>query len=156
MSGYLYVFQEEGTKDFYKVGISENWPDIRKGQLQTGNPRRLIKITYIKLRHYKAVETLIKHRLKHYGTNGGTEWFNCPLNTVLDTVKDCVSEVEYRNTKPLLKLFYSLRLTALSAILKGTKTLMGAVCILAYIWLVFIALALFAMLKGLMTISFTF
>lgn len=155
MSGYLYIFQE-GDNDFYKVGISENWPDTRKGQLQTGNPRRLKKITYIKLRHYKAVETLVKHRLRTYGTDGGKEWFNCPLHTVLDTVNTAVSEIEYGNTKPLLKMFYSLRLTALSAILKGTKTLMGAVCILAYIWLVFIALALFAMLKGLMTISFTF
>lgn len=154
MSGYLYVFQEEGTKDFYKVGISENWPDIRKGQLQTGNPRRLIKITYIKLRHYKAVETLIKHRLKHYGTNGGTEWFNCPLNTVLDTVNTAVSEIEYRNTKPLLKMFYSLQLTALSAILKGSKTLMGFLRLLAYVWTIVLAIAVVGIATGLITIYF--
>jgi hypothetical protein len=156
MGGYLYIFQEEGTKDFYKVGVSENWPDIRKGQLQTGNPRRLIKITYIKLRHYKAVETLTKHRLKHYGTDGGTEWYNCPLNTVLDTVNLAVSEVEYKRVSEVFKAFHTTRLTALTLYERIRKTLMGILRLLAHLWTVVLLAALFGAAMGVIVLEFNF
>ncbi len=84
--GYLYIFQE-GTNDFYKAGISKNFPDARKAQLQTGNPRELRKVKYYRLRNYKQVERRVHQRLAQYRTNGGKEWFHCDKETILKAVE---------------------------------------------------------------------
>lgn len=151
MIGYLYIFQE-GDNDLYKCGISENWPDIRRGQLQTGNPRPLKKIAYYRLSQYKAVETLVHHRLRAYGTDGGTEWFSCRLETVLETVKVCVSEVEHKH----FNWCFSVKITLQTLYLKGRKTVMGFIKVLAYIWTIILALFLFAATSGAVGLQFYF
>lgn len=93
MSGYLYVFQEKG-EDYYKLGISKNFPDLRKNQLQTGNPRPLIKVRYYKIKNYRNVETRVKRKLQRFRTDGGTEWYRCNKQVVLNAIEE---EITGRN-----------------------------------------------------------
>jgi hypothetical protein len=74
--GYVYFMTESGNNNYFKVGKTVN-PNTRRGNLQTGNPRKLKMEAFKVARMGAAEKRVLKAMTAKYGkTNGGKEWFS--------------------------------------------------------------------------------
>ena len=94
VSGYVYIMQERTTTGgsglYYKVGGVEGDSkkvDTRRGNLQTGNPRKLVVKERFAVSNCRDAEKACQHAVSHYevkGFGGGTEWFEVRSNSYLE------------------------------------------------------------------------
>ena len=93
--GYIYIISERGTM-YYKVGRS-NDPDVRRGNLQTGNPRPLQILRQWMVTDMTRAEAAVKRSVHRYKINlgGGTEWYEVILTQedhFISSVKKAITQ----------------------------------------------------------------
>jgi hypothetical protein len=89
----MYVIQEAGSPDIYKIGISGISIDVRRGTLQTGNWRQLIIVASIDMPSNLAasrIESCVFKKLAAERIRG--EWFRVDLKTALRLIGDAIVE----------------------------------------------------------------
>lgn len=72
-AGYVYLAAEEGDDRFVKIGESKTEPQFRLNGLQTGNPRKLRMIGWIKCDDRLKLEAQLHQKYIHLNVLG--EWF---------------------------------------------------------------------------------
>lgn len=71
-SGKIYVIQS-GESNYYKIGLTRNFPKSRLATLQTGNPYRLFLRKIINVVDMRIAEDILHRR--YYQQRGIGEWF---------------------------------------------------------------------------------
>ena len=103
MKGYVYLLLQidfDGLES-HKIGITKNNPELRKKQLQTGNPNVIRVLNSYYSENYLKVERWL-HR-KHSGskTEASNEWRTLTDDQVRSFINDCKTADE--NIKFLLE-----------------------------------------------------
>jgi len=92
-NGVIYFIQM-GTNPIFKIGItSEEIFESRLSSLQTGNPHKLKCLFRWETPSVKQDEKMIHNLLDKYKMDGGTEWFECEKNILLETIDPITSRL---------------------------------------------------------------
>jgi len=84
MNGFVYLMKD---KDYYKVGHTKRL-DVRKEQLQTGNPNEIIIINSYLCKNYKKAEYILHQKYKEYRVIN--EWFDLPIEIINNFKEDAI------------------------------------------------------------------
>ena len=90
--GYVYLINEYGSNpERFKVGITKGDINKRIKQLQTACSNELLLINQYESTHYLKIEKYLHRRYNKYSTDGGTEWFQLPLEEVFNFIPECTT-----------------------------------------------------------------
>lgn len=84
---FVYFIHEEGCFNCFKIGKTENNPEERLSQLQTGNPRKLIIYRFILTDNHSLMESFLHNKYKEFRIQN--EWFNI-TQSVIDEECDSI------------------------------------------------------------------
>jgi hypothetical protein len=88
--GYIYLINEYGSEpERFKIGITKGDINKRVKQLQTGSSNELLLINSYQSPHYLKIEKLLHRKYNSYSTDGGTEWFQLPIDEVFNFISEC-------------------------------------------------------------------
>ena len=93
--GIVYLLCElSNTSERFKVGVTKRDVNKRIKELSTGNSNEIHLVNKFESEYYKKVESSLHRKFHAYKTSeGGTEWFDLPVNEVIGFTKTC-KEVE--------------------------------------------------------------
>ena len=90
--GVVYLLCELSDNERFKIGVTKRDVDKRIKELSTGNSNEIIN--KFESEYYKKVESSLHRKFHTYKTSeGGTEWFDLPVDEVIGFTKTC-KEVE--------------------------------------------------------------
>ena len=88
--GYIYLINEYGSElEHFKVGVTKGDVNKRLKSLQTGCPNELLLINQYESPHYLKIEKYLHRKYNNYSTDGGTEWFQLPIDEVFNFISEC-------------------------------------------------------------------
>ena len=88
--GVVYLLCELSDNERFKIGVTKRDVDKRIKELSTGNSSEIHLVNKFESEHYKKVESSLHRKFHNYKTNeGGTEWFDLPVNEVVGFTKTC-------------------------------------------------------------------
>lgn len=87
MKGYVYLINDSGKENAYKIGVTKNLVTERKKELQTGNSSDLNIVTYFETKYPYKLEAML-HRY-YSQTNIKNEWFNLTDDEVSGFIQLC-------------------------------------------------------------------
>ena len=87
MSGYVYLIQDTGKDNAYKIGVTKNLVTERKKELQTGNSSELEIITFFETKYPYKLEAML-HRYYNQ-SNIKNEWFSLTDDNVSGFTQLC-------------------------------------------------------------------
>ena len=92
--GIVYLLCELSDNERFKIGVTKRDVDKRIKELSTGNSNEIHLVNKFESEYYKKVESSLHRRFHAYKTSeGGTEWFDLPVDEVIGFTKTC-KEVE--------------------------------------------------------------
>lgn len=92
--GMVYLLCELSDNERFKIGTTKRDIYKRIKELSTGNSHEIHLVNKFESEYYRKIESWLHRRFVSYKTiDGGTEWFDLPVNEVVDFTKTCM-EVE--------------------------------------------------------------
>jgi hypothetical protein len=92
-AGFVYVIT---NPDFaaVKIGTTSTFVEERQKAFQTGAPRKYVVAHRRLALHRKQIEKRAHELLSDHRSEGGTEWFNVPVDAAIQAIDHAVSEIE--------------------------------------------------------------
>ena len=101
--GWIYVMKSSAHKaDIFKVGLTRRTPEERAKELSqdTGSPAQFDVLASWATGDCKTAEKLIHDRLGGFRINPDREFFECPIETIISTARECISGLDRPEAPP--------------------------------------------------------
>lgn len=103
--GFVYVMSNDAHPNIYKIGCTEKSPNLRAKQLSTtGVAKEFDVVCFGEFKDFEKIEKLIHRELHEYRVSN-KEFFNAPLQFIIDLMKENECLLSFSESNLLPELF---------------------------------------------------